>query len=194
MDTIISDLTKIIEKSCTIKRFLLQEHVLSTVVHIGEMMVDALRHGRKLLIAGNGGSAADAQHFAAELVGRFMQERKGLPAIALTTNSSILTAIGNDFSFDDVFVRQLEAYGNANDVFVGITTSGQSHNIVKALAYARKNKMVTVGILGKDGGVARALCDFSLIVPSQHTQHIQEAHVLIIHLLSFLIDKGVVIT
>lgn len=153
-------------------------------------MIAGLRMRRKILIAGNGGSAADAQHFAAELAGRFIHERKGLPVIALTTNSSITTAIGNDFGYEHVFSRQVEALGHQGDLFVGISTSGNSLNIINAMSMAQKNGLVTIGILGKDGGQIKDFCDLKLIVPSQNTQHIQESHIMIIHELCSLIDNA----
>ncbi len=157
---------------------------------IGNYMIACLRGGRKILIAGNGGSAADAQHFAAELAGQFVHRRKGLPVIALTANSSITTAIGNDFGYEHIFSRQTEALGNQGDIFVGISTSGNSLNLVNAMDIAKKNGLVTVGLLGKNGGKMKNLCDLALIVPSHNTQHIQEAHITIIHELCSLIDNA----
>lgn len=157
---------------------------------IGSRMITALKLGRKILIAGNGGSAADAQHFAAELAGKFVHERRGLPVIALTTNSSIITAIGNDFGYEHVFSRQIEGLGSQGDVFIGISTSGNSLNLVRALNTAKENGLTTVGLLGKDGGQMKDLCDLKLVVPSQSTQHIQEAHIMMIHELCALIDNA----
>lgn len=157
---------------------------------VGQQIISTLKRGNKILIAGNGGSAADAQHFAAELAGKFIHQRRGLPAIALTTNSSIITAIGNDFGYEDVFSRQLEGLGQAGDVLVGISTSGNSENIIQATAAAKKMGMTTVGLLGHAGGRLKDFCDQKLIVPSSNTQHIQEAHILIIHELCALIDEA----
>ena len=154
----------------------------------GRHIVDALNNGNKVLIAGNGGSAADAQHFAAELAGRFMTERKGLPAIALTTNTSNLTAIANDFGYDQVFVRQLEALGKPEDIFFAISTSGNSENLMEALKWGRSNGLVSIGLLGKGGGKMKDHSDISIIVPSNDTQNIQEAHIMIIHILCQMID------
>ena len=142
------------------------------------------------MIAGNGGSAADAQHFAAELAGKFIHQRRGLPVIALTTNSSITTAIGNDFGYEYVFSRQVEGLGRQGDIFIGISTSGNSPNIIHAIDSAKKTGLITVGLIGKDGGNMRDLCDLKLIVPSQSTQHIQEAHIMIVHELCALIDNA----
>lgn len=162
---------------------------IGNIQKAGEWIVDAFNGGNKLLIAGNGGSAADAQHFAAELAGRFVTERKGLPAIALTTNSSNLTAIANDFGYDEIFVRQLEAFGKPGDVFFGISTSGNSVNIIKAMKWARENGIRTIGLLGRDGGEAKINSDILIIVPSGNTQNIQEAHIMIIHIICAIIDE-----
>lgn len=166
------------------------DNFLSELQRIGNYMIACLRGKKKILIAGNGGSAADAQHFAAELAGKFIHERKGLPVIALTTNSSIITAIGNDFGYEYVFSRQIEGMGNPGDIFVGISTSGNSANLVQAMEAAKKNGLITVGLLGRDGGQLKNLCDLRLIAPSNSTQHIQEAHIMIIHELCTLIDDA----
>ena len=184
------EIRTLIEESIAVKRTLLTDECLAIISQIGETMVAALRTGKKILIAGNGGSAADAQHFAEELAGRFIIERQGLPVMALTTNSSILTAIGNDFSYDQVFARQVEAYGGAGDLFIGITTSGKSKNILEAFIGAKRSGLITVGLLGQDGGPAKALCDLALVVPSANTQYIQEAHIVVIHVLCYLVDMA----
>jgi D-sedoheptulose 7-phosphate isomerase len=158
------------------------------IARCAELLSTALAAGRKILIAGNGGSAADAQHFAAELVGRFLMERRGLPAIALTTDSSILTAVANDYGFERIFSRQVEALANAGDVVIGISTSGNSANILAALAAARQCGCTTVGLLGRDGGAIAARVDLPLVVGCVETPHIQEMHVTIIHLLCKLIE------
>ncbi|MBQ4133721.1 MAG: D-sedoheptulose 7-phosphate isomerase [Desulfovibrionaceae bacterium] len=145
------------------------------------IMADALRRGGKILIAGNGGSAADAQHFAAELVGRFQKNRRALPCLALNTDTSNLTALGNDFGFDTVFARQVEALGKPGDVFIGISTSGNSENIIAAAKEARRAGLVSVGLLGRDGGSLAGLVDYPVIVPHQVTARIQEAHIFILH-------------
>ena len=158
------------------------------IARCAELLATALANGRKILIAGNGGSAADAQHFAAELVGRFLMERRGLPALALTTDSSILTAVTNDYGFERVFSRQVEALASPGDVVIGISTSGNSANILAALAAARQCGCTTVGLLGRDGGAIAACVDLPLIVGCNETPHIQEMHVTIIHLLCKLIE------
>lgn len=160
-----------------------------TIVKGVEMLVHALKSGNKVLIMGNGGSAADAQHFATELVGRFLRERRALPAIALTTDTSLLTAVGNDFGFDQIFKRQVEALAGPGDVVVGISTSGHSPNVVLALEAARAMGCTTVGLLGRDGGKIAPLVDLNLTVPVQETPHIQEAHITIIHLLCDLVEQ-----
>ena len=163
---------------------------LSEFERIANYIIACLREGKKVLIAGNGGSAADAQHFAAELAGKFVHQRRGLPVIALTTNSSITTAIGNDYGYDHVFSRQVDGLGHQGDIFIGISTSGNSTNLIQAVDSAKKNGMITIGLLGKGGGNMRDLCDLKLVVPSQNTQHIQEAHIMIIHELCSLIDDA----
>lgn len=154
----------------------------------------ALRDGKKVLVMGNGGSAADAQHFAAELVGRFLAERKALPAIALTTDSSILTAVGNDYGFDRVFQRQVEALAVPGDVVIGISTSGNSANVLLALKTAKAIGCTTIGLLGRDGGQIAPLVDVDLTVPAMHTPHIQEAHVIIVHILCQQVEQQLFLT
>ena len=155
-------------------------------------MLQCLRSGGKILVMGNGGSAADAQHLVAELVGRFLLERRPLPALALTTNSSSLTAIANDYGYDDVFARQVEALADPQDLVLGISTSGHSPNVLKALQVARHKGCRTLALLGRDGGVIRAAVDLPLVVDVAQTPRIQEAHALIIHMLCGLIDAGIV--
>ena len=154
-----------------------------------DTITDTLGSGGKLLIAGNGGSAADGQHFAAEMVGRFQLERKAIPAIALTTDTSILTAVGNDYGFDRVFARQVEALAQPNDLFLGISTSGQSGNILQAMEAARQADCRTLCLAGKDGGPMAAQADLALVVPSMETPHIQEAHLTIIHIMCKEIEQ-----
>ena len=149
---------------------------------IGSRIITALKMGRKILIA------ADAQHFAAELAGQFVHKRKGLPVMALTTNSSVTTAIGNDFGYEHVFSRQVEGFGRQGDIFVSISTSGNSLNLIYAVEAAKKYELTTVGLLGKGGGQLKNFCDLKLIVPSDNTQYIQEAHIMIIHELCALVD------
>lgn len=185
-----SKIKKIILNSIDIKNSLLEESYLSKIYLIGKELIAALKKNKKILIAGNGGSAADAQHFAAELVNTFIKKRKALPAIALTVDSSILTSSANDHNFDIVFARQIEAHGTKGDIFIGISTSGDSKNILKALKIARRKGLLCICLLGKNGGKAKSLSDLSIIVPSSETPRIQEAHILIIHLICQLIDDA----
>jgi D-inositol-3-phosphate glycosyltransferase len=153
----------------------------------------SIARGGKVLVCGNGGSAAEAQHFTAELVGRFEADgRRALPAIALTADTSFLTAWANDFSFDEVFARQVEGYGQPGDVLVVISSSGQSANLVKALRTARRREMFCIGLLGKEGGAASELTDVNIIVPSNETSRIQEVQLLVLHVLSHLIEQQIV--
>lgn len=169
----------------------MENELAGLIASIAQTMADALSTGKKLLIMGNGGSAADAQHFAAEIVGRFKMERKALPAIALTTDTSALTAIGNDYGFDRIFSRQVEAFAQPGDVVVGISTSGNSPNVALALKVAKDAGCRTVALLGKDGGSIKELVDLSLIIPSNDTPRIQEGHITTIHILCDLLEKEI---
>jgi D-sedoheptulose 7-phosphate isomerase len=153
-----------------------------------QLCIDGLKNGSKILIFGNGGSAADAQHIAAELVGRYKVERKGLPAIALTTDTSALTSIGNDYGYNHVFDRQVEALANKGDAVIGISTGGSSSNVISALKLAKDLGCKTIGFSGRDGGEMNTLCDVNLVVPAQDTPRIQEMHIVIGHTLCHLID------
>jgi len=155
-----------------------------------EMMVSVLKKGDKVLIAGNGGSAADAQHIAAELSGRFVKDRKALPGIALTTDTSALTSIANDYGYEYVFSRQVEALARPGDLFIGISTSGNSQGILNALETAKKLGCKTLGLSGRDGGKMNNLCDLNIIVPSDVTARIQEMHILIGHILCKAADDS----
>lgn len=152
------------------------------------LCIDSLKNNGKILIFGNGGSAADSQHIAAELVSRYKTERQGLAAIALTTDSSILTAIGNDYGFEKIFSRQVEALANPNDVVIGISTGGTSINVINAFLEAKKNDCKLIGFSGKDGGEFNELCDVNIIIPSQDTPRIQEMHIFVGHTICHLID------
>jgi D-sedoheptulose 7-phosphate isomerase len=162
------------------------------IAQAASAIVTCLRAGGKLVVFGNGGSAADAQHLAAELVGRYQIDRTALAAIALTTDSSALTAIGNDFGFAEIFSRQLEAIGKPGDVALAISTSGNSANVLHALKSARRLKMGTIGLSGKTGGQMRGLVDICLCAPSELTPRIQEAHILIIHVISGIVENSFV--
>jgi D-sedoheptulose 7-phosphate isomerase len=162
---------------------------LSAVVEVADAMTKCLRSGHKILFFGNGGSAADAQHLAAELSGRFLKERPSLSGWALTTNSSVLTAIGNDYSFDDVFARQVQGIGSPDDIAFAITTSGNSPNVLRAVNVARDKKLVTVGLTGRTGGKLPSVVDHCICIPSDQTPRIQEAHILSGHILCELIEE-----
>lgn len=159
------------------------------IAQSAKLMSDALRQGKKILLMGNGGSAADAQHFAAELVGRFLIERRALAAIALTTDTSILTALGNDYGFDLIFARQIEALACPGDIVIAISTSGNSPNLLLAVDKARSLGCTTIGLLGRDGGKTAAGVDLPLIVPVDETPRIQEMHELIVHILCDLVER-----
>ena len=153
------------------------------------MMIETLQGGGKILLCGNGGSAADAQHIAAELTGRFVRERRALPAIALSTDTSALTAIGNDYGFERIFARQVEALAGEGDLLVGISTSGNSANVLRALEQADALGCLTLGLSGRDGGAMNELCDLNLVVPGDVTARIQEMHILIGHILCELVEN-----
>jgi len=160
------------------------------IAEAGERIVETLKRGNKILLCGNGGSAADAQHIAAELTGRYKTERRGLPAVALTTDTSALTAIGNDYGYDRVFERQTEALAREGDLLLGISTSGNSANVLLALQKARELGCFTLGLSGREGGRMNAVCDLNLVIPSEDTPRIQEMHIMIGHLLCSMVDKA----
>lgn len=175
--------------SLAVKQRLLDSPALmQQVTDMGHLLIDCYEAGNKILVAGNGGSAADAQHIVAEFVSRFNFDRPGLPALALTTDSSILTAVGNDYGYEQLFRRQLEANGVAGDIFLGISTSGNSPNILAALQAAREKGITSFGLTGESGGRMRELCDHCLCVPSDCTPRIQEAHILIGHTLCAMVE------
>ena len=164
---------------------------LSAVIEIAaNKCITSLNSNGKILIFGNGGSAADAQHIAAELVGRYKTERKGLAAIALTTDTSIITSISNDYGYENIFKRQIQAIASEKDVVIGISTGGTSNNVITALKYAKKLKCEVIGFSGKDGGAMNDICDVNIVVPSNDTPRIQEMHILIGHTLCHLIDQN----
>jgi D-sedoheptulose 7-phosphate isomerase len=165
------------------------DKLVALVAQVAAACVTALSNGHKVLFAGNGGSAADAQHFAAELVSRFAYDRPGLPAFALTTDTSALTAIGNDYGYERLFARQIEAVGAAGDVFFGISTSGRSPNVLAALDIARARGLVTVGMTGRTGGDMAARCEHLLRVPSDSTPRIQEGHIAMGHTICQIIEE-----
>jgi len=164
------------------------ESIVAIVEQVAKTCCRALRAGNKILLAGNGGSAADAQHLAGELVSRLNFDRPGLPAFALTTDTSVLTAIGNDYGYEKLFARQVNAVGSAGDVFIAISTSGRSPNILRALEEGRRKALVTVGLTGETGGDMLALCDYCICVPSPETPKIQEGHIILGHIICGLIE------
>ena len=177
------------ESSKTKLKFISSKKNKEKIVKLIEKIKKCLKKGNKILICGNGGSAADAQHIAAEFIVRFNKNRRSLPAIALTTDSSILTAIGNDFGFERVFEKQIEGVGNKGDILIAISTSGNSENIIRAVKKAKKKKMYTVGLLGKKGGILKKIVDLPIIVPSEKTSIIQECHLTIYHFICMAIEN-----
>jgi D-sedoheptulose 7-phosphate isomerase len=180
----------IIQASIDVKQQVLEnEELLQTVSNIVEKMVTSLRNGGRIYFCGNGGSAADAQHLAAEFSGRFYTDRKALPAEALHCNTSYLTAVANDYSYDVVYARLIEGISNPGDVLVGLSTSGNSANIVRAFETAREKSVITVGFTGTAGGVMKGLSDYLLNVPSSDTPRIQESHILLGHIICQLVEE-----
>ena len=185
-----SRVSALIEASIATKQSMLSNReLISTAAKVSEILVGALKQGNKAIIFGNGGSAADAQHIAAEFVGRFAFDRPALPALALSVNGSCVTAIGNDYGFDLIFSRQLEALARPGDVAIGISTSGNSPNVVKAMLTARKMEVHTVGLTGAFGGALKGGVDHCICVPSNQTPRIQEGHILIGHIISELVES-----
>jgi D-sedoheptulose 7-phosphate isomerase len=180
-------ISAIVAESLEVKRRFFSEHG-TDVARAAELIADAFKANGKLLVFGNGGSAADAQHIAGEMVNRFLQHRKALPAVALTTDGGVLTCIANDSGFENVFARQIEALGTKGDACLAISTSGTSANVIVACEQARKQGMVVIGLLGRDGGRVAALCDLALVVRSNDTQRIQETHNLIGHIVCELVE------
>lgn len=183
-----NDITQQIEEHIRNAKILLDLDVKS-IIDISRVITTALFENKKVYIMGNGGSAADAQHFAAELSGKFMMDRAALPVICLNTNVSTLTAISNDYGFDRVFERQIEGYADPGDVVIGISTSGDSENINKALEKARDIDCTTIGLIGRGGGRMRNLCEYKLDVKSLNVPRIQEMHILAIHLICDMVEK-----
>ncbi len=177
------------EESIKIKKKVINE-ILDDIEKSAILITEALRNKKKLMICGNGGSAADSQHFAAELVGRFKMERKGLPAIALTVDTSILTAWSNDYTFDTVFSRQIESIGEKGDVLFSISTSGNSKNLINGILKAKEMGIITISLLGKGGGKMKEISDYNIIIPSQDGMRVQESHITVIHSLCEIIEKS----
>jgi D-sedoheptulose 7-phosphate isomerase len=187
-----SCITRSIEASIAVKEILVRKtDVVSTIVRVSELLIDAFLRKNKVFLFGNGGSAADAQHIAAEFVGRFAFDRAALPALALSVNTSCLTAIGNDYGFNLVFSRQIEALGQRGDVALGISTSGQSPNVLQAITTAKKMGLHTVGLTGSNGDRLASAADHCICVPSNETPRIQECHILIGHIISELVEQAI---
>jgi len=181
-----------IKKSYETKQTIYNNEVLlDKIVEVAQRCVSLYKGDKKTILAGNGGSAADAQHIAAELVGRYGFDRPSIPSLALTTDSSNLTAIGNDYGYEKVFSRQLEGMGQEGDIFIGISTSGNSVNIINAFESAKKKNIFTVALTGRDGGKMAEIADIALVVPSDSTPRIQESHILIGHILCDIIEKEI---
>ena len=184
------EIFRAIGESISVKQKILEDEGLLDLIHaVADECIAAFRQGNRVLLAGNGGSAADAQHIAAEFVGRYAFDRPGLPSIALTTDTSMLTAIGNDYGFDRIFCRQLEANGRKGDVFIGISTSGNSPNVIAALQRARQLDITTIGLTGQSGGGIQAHCDYCIQVPSMSTPRIQESHIMLAHIICDLVEE-----
>lgn len=184
------NIKKQIKDSIALKMNLLDDQSgLSGIEEAIKTITNAFRNKHKIMLAGNGGSAADSQHIAGELVNRFNFDRPGLPAIALTTDSSVLTAIGNDHGFSKLFARQIEALGNTGDVFVGISTSGNSPDIIEALKTCKEKHILTIGLTGLKGGLMKEMCDICICVPSEDTPRIQEVHILIGHIICSIVEE-----
>jgi len=181
---------KQLEASIHVKQTILADAgMLSTIENIADACVHAFRSGNKILLAGNGGSAADAQHIAAEFVGRYEQDRSGIPALALTTNSSTVTAVANDYGYDAIFQRQVQALGKQGDVFFGFSTSGRSPNVVAAVQECKQQGLISVGMTGASGGDLLELCDYCVCVPSSNTARVQESHITIGHIICSLVEQ-----
>jgi D-sedoheptulose 7-phosphate isomerase len=188
---LLTDIVREIQESIAVKQELARV-AIPLIAEAARLIIASVRIGGKLIAFGNGGSAADAQHLAAELVGRYRADRSAIAAIALTTDSSALTAISNDFGFENIFSRQLEGIGKPGDVVLAISTSGNSPNVLRAAVLARKLGMATIGLSGRSGGELRDSVDLCLCVPSDSTPRIQEAHSLVIHILCGIVENAVV--
>ena len=190
-NTIQSEIRQQLLESARIKELLAAERV-DSIQKAADILIAAVHKGSRILLCGNGGSAADAQHIATELVSRLRFERKAIPAIALTTNTSTITAIANDYDFAAVFVRQVEAFGRPGDVLIGISTSGNSKNVIQAVEFAGKNGMQTIALTGGTGGALTDLADVSIVVPSKSVMRIQESHITIGHILCDIVEQSII--
>lgn len=182
-----------IKDSVALKQSLLADNeLLETVDIVATSIVSAIKNGKKIVLCGNGGSASDALHFAGEIVGRFQKERKAWPAVVLNADTTTMTAISNDYGYDEVFARQAEAHINPGDVFIGISTSGNSGNIYKAIEVAKEKGSKTVGLLGKDGGKIKNIVDYPIVIHSNVTARVQECHILLIHIICEIVEEKMV--
>ncbi len=179
----------IIESVKTKDEILKSEQILQKIEDVATLIIQAYKNGKKVLIAGNGGSAADAQHIAAELVSKFYNDRPALNAIALTTNTSILTAVGNDYSHEYILARQIQAYGNENDIYIAISTSGNSKNIIKSIEEAKKQGLKIIGLTGANTCIMDKICDSVIKIPSDKTPIIQESHIMVGHIICGIVEK-----
>jgi D-sedoheptulose 7-phosphate isomerase len=189
-NNLISDIKKNISESIQVKQNILENpELLSKISQVSQEIINAFKNDKKVLFCGNGGSAADAQHIAAELSGRFYFDREPLFAEALHVNTSYLTAVANDYSYDEVFSRLVKAKGRAGDILIGISTSGNSKNVIKAIEVANEKGMITIGMTGKTGGKMKEICKYLINVPSTDTPRIQEAHIMIGHIICEIVEK-----
>jgi len=189
-NNLISDIKKSISESIQVKQNILENpDLLSKISRVSQEIINAFKNDKKVLFCGNGGSAADAQHIAAELSGRFYFDREPLFAEALHVNTSYLTAVANDYSYDEVFSRLVKAKGRAGDILIGISTSGNSKNVIKAIEVANEKGMITIGMTGKTGGKMKEICKYLINVPSTDTPRIQEAHIMIGHIICEIVEK-----
>ncbi len=180
----------IISASISVKQELLkQDDLINTINEVVLAVTNAFQNGNRVYFCGNGGSAADAQHLAAEFTGRFYTDRKALPAEALHCNSSYITAVANDYSFDEIYARLINGIGNEGDILIGLSTSGNSNNIIKAIEVANENKLITIGFTGATGGKMKNLCNFLINVPSSDTPRIQESHIMVGHIICELVES-----
>lgn len=183
------NIVSVFEESVSVKKGLCNNKYLNKIIELAEAIVEAIRADGKVILFGNGGSAADAQHIAGELIGRFRNERNALPAISLTTDTSVITCIGNDYGFDNIFARQIESLGKREDIAIGISTSGNSPNVLKAIKAARAKGLKTAGLTGARGGRLDKMADIVIAVPSKDTPRIQEAHITIGHILCEIVEE-----
>ncbi|EOW3781605.1 D-sedoheptulose 7-phosphate isomerase [Campylobacter jejuni] len=190
MENLNSYIKEHFQESILVKEQILKDENLITLIKNASLeVIKAYKNGNKTLLAGNGGSAADAQHIAGEFVSKFYFDRPGIASIALTTDTSVLTAIGNDYGYENLFARQVQAQGVKGDVFIGISTSGNSKNILKALEFCKQKEIISIGLSGASGGAMNELCDYCIKVPSTCTPRIQEAHILIGHIICAIVEE-----